>query len=365
MTNVGGQDSRPVLFTTGELARRIGADLRGSADLPLNAVDALDTADEHSLSLVRDARHWPAWAAGRCAAAIVSRRAMTSAPTAPGRTLLIVDDADQAMIAVLSMLAPPARVEPGVHPSAVVDPTAKVDPKAFIGPNVVIGAGSRIGPGSAVHANSVIGRDVTIGAGCVVHPAVVIHDRCGLADHVVVQSGVVIGGEGFGYRPDPQSGMPKGIPHIGNVVIESHVEIGANSTIDRAKFGSTRIGAGTKIDNLVHIGHNCRIGRCCIICGMCGLSGSVTLGDGVTLAGGVGVADHITIGQGATVGARSGVMNDIPPGETWVGYPARPARETMRIVSALDRLPDALAAWRRSLRQPDTPTPQPEAEQSV
>jgi UDP-3-O-[3-hydroxymyristoyl] glucosamine N-acyltransferase len=275
---------------------------------------------------------------------------MPDAPPAPGRALIVVPDADASLIEILTVLAPVRSFGGGVHPGAIVDPAAAADPTAHLGPGVVIGARTTIGPGTALIANITLGEDVRIGRHTVIHPGVVVQDRCTIGDHVILHPGVVIGADGFGYRPDPATRMPSKIPHIGAVVIESHVEIGANTTIDRGKFGDTRIGAGTKIDNLVQIGHNCRIGRCCIICGMCGLAGSVTLGDGVTLAGGVGIADQRTIGAGATIAARSGVMESVPAGESWFGYPAIPARHFMRSFAALKQLPDLLADIRRLIR---------------
>jgi len=161
---------------------------------------------------------------------------------------------------------------------------------------------------------------------------------------------VVIGADGFGYRPSVDGRSLVKIPHIGNVVIGDGVEIGANSTIDRGKFGSTRIGDGTKIDNLVMIGHNCEIGRSCILCAFVGLSGSVVLGDGVTLAGAAGVADNCQIGDGATLGGGAGVIGNVPPGVTWTGMPARDARKYMRNIAALDRLPEILKKLKPLLR---------------
>jgi len=156
---------------------------------------------------------------------------------------------------------------------------------------------------------------------------VAIGQRCHIGRDCLLHAGVVIGADGFGFAADDSGRGIAKVPHIGNVTIGDHVEIGANTCIDRAKFGSTSIGDGTKIDNLVQIAHNCRIGKCCLICGQSGLSGSVTLGDGVILAGNVGVADNLTLGAGARVGGRSSVNNDIPPGETWLGTPAQPIRE--------------------------------------
>lgn len=339
-----------ILFTSGELAARLKGELRGSASINIRGLESLENAGSEQLSFIRDAKFWPRWTASKCGTTLVSRRAAESAPPPGDRALIIVPDADAAIIHLLSTLAPAARYAPGTHESAVIDPTAVVSPAAHIGAGVVIGPGSFVGEGAAVLAGSVLGANVTIGRHSILHPNVVVMDRCALGEHVVLHPGVVIGGDGFGYYPDPRTNMPMKIPHIGNVVIEDHVEIGSNTTIDRGKFGATRIGAGTKIDNLVQIGHNCVVGKCCIICGMCGLAGSVILGDRVTLAGGVGVADHRTIGDGATIGGRSGVVDDVPPGETWLGSPARPAKESLRIIATINQLPDLAAELRRLLK---------------
>lgn len=342
------------LFTAGELARRIGGEVRGDEGLRLTALDTLESAGPSSLSFIRDAARLAEWPGLHCGAALVSRSLLAEPDPGPldqpGRALILVDDADLALVRILEMLAPSDPVTPGVHKGARVDPSASVADSASVAPGVSIGAHSIVAEHAVIHPGAVIGAEVLIGPRTVVHANAVVRDRCVLGAGVVLHPGVVIGADGFGYRPDPAGrGLVK-IPHIGNVVVEDMVEIGANTTVDRAKFGSTRIGAGTKIDNLVQIGHNCRIGRSCIICGMVGLAGSVTLGDGVTLAGGVGVADNRTIGPGATIGARSGVMDDIPPGETWVGYPARPARHTMRLIAAIEQLPDLLSRFRKQLR---------------
>lgn len=339
-----------VLFTSGDLASRLQGELRGPATIKLRGLEALDAAGSEHLSFVRDAKFWHMWSASRCGAALVSHRAAENAPPPGERAQIIVPDADTALIQILSLIAPPPRFAPGIHESAVVDPTATISPAAHLGPGVVVGPRSFVAEGAAVLANVVLGAEVNIGRHSVIHPGVVIQDRCVLGEHVILHPGVVVGADGFGYYPDPRTRVPIKIPHIGNVVIEDHVEIGANTTIDRGKFGATRIGAGTKIDNLVQIAHNCRIGKCCLICGMCGLSGSVTLGDGVTLAGRVGIADNRSVGAGATIGGGSGVMDDVPPGETWLGHPARPVRHMLRVIASMHQLPDLASEVRKLLK---------------
>ncbi|TVQ32870.1 MAG: UDP-3-O-(3-hydroxymyristoyl)glucosamine N-acyltransferase [Phycisphaeraceae bacterium] len=340
-------DNNAIALTTGEMAERLGAELVGPADLTITRLDSLDRADEATLTFIRDARNASRWSASRAGAAIVTRGVELDATDDEARrALLYVEDADLALIGVLELFAP-AHVRPAErHPSAAVDATAHVDPGAFLGPGVAVGPRTRIEAGAALHANVTLGADVVIGAGSDIRAGVVIEDRCVIGRRVIIHPNAVIGADGFGYRPAPKGdnggpGLLK-IPHAGAVEIGDDVEIGSCTTIDRGKFGSTVIGAGTKIDNLVQIGHNCRIGRCCIICGAAGVSGSVTIGDGATLGGGVGIKDNLTIGAGASIGARAALMDDVPPGEAWAGYPAAPIRETMRIVAATRRLPDLL-----------------------
>ncbi len=350
-----------VLLRAGELAEKFKAELFGSADATARGLETLDRAGPEHLSFVRDARYLERWAMSRCAVAFVSRAALKGAPldraVSPGRALIVVDDADVAIVGILEMLAPPPPAPTGVHPRAYVDPAAKCGQGVSVGPCACIGAGSDIGDGTYIHSGAVIGAGVRIGRGCVIHPGVVLQERSVLGDRVVLHPGVVVGADGFGYRPDPSGQGIRRIPHLGNVEIQSLVEVGANTAIDRAKFGSTVIGAGTKIDNLVQIGHGCRIGRACLICGTCAIAGSVTIGDGATLGGGVGVADNIAIGAGATIGGRSGVMRNVPAGETWLGYPAAPARITLRAWSVQDRLPEVVTHFRRLLRDQMSETP--------
>ena len=338
----------PCSWTTGELARALAAELIGPDDLRLTRLDTLDRADRATLAFIRDEKYAQRWASSDAGAAIVSRGITPVGHDPQRRALLIVGDADQALITLLETIAP-SHVAPevGVHPSAVIDPTARIGRDARIGPGVVIGPGSSVGEGSILHANAVLGAAVTIGRACDLRAGVVVEDRCRLGDGVIIHPNAVVGADGFGYRPDPEGrGLVK-IPHAGHVEIGDGVEIGAGAMIDRGKFGATIIGAGAKIDNLVQIAHNCRVGRSCVICGSCGIAGSVTIGDGALLGGGVGVKDNITIGAGAQIGARSGVMDDIPDGEVWVGYPARPAKETMRIIAAMLRLPKLMKQLRR------------------
>jgi UDP-3-O-[3-hydroxymyristoyl] glucosamine N-acyltransferase len=227
---------------------------------------------------------------------------------------------------------PPA----GVHASAVVHPGAQVAPDASIGEHAVVMPGAVIGPRSVVMAGSYVGAGARLGQDCLLHPHAVVNHGCILGDRVILHSGVVVGSDGFGY--DTRDGRHVKIPQSGIVVVENDVEIGANTTIDRARFGRTVIGEGTKIDNLVMIAHNVVIGKHCIVCAQVGIAGSAQIGNYVILAGQAGLVGHIKIGDGAIVGAQTGVSNDIEPGARVVGSPPRPIGEWKRSIVRVDKL---------------------------
>lgn len=337
--------------TTAWLAEKLGAELLGPGDLLISSLATLERAGEGALSFIRSSQYASRWPASRASAAVITRSIPIPEHDPTRRALLVVDDADLAMIAVLDLFAPPSPPhQPGVHPSASLHPSVKIGQGVSIGHNCCIGPNASIGDGTILVSGVTIGAGVSIGRACVLHPGVVIQDRCVLGDACILHPGVVIGADGFGYRPAPDGrGLVK-VPHIGNVVIGNAVEIGANTCIDRAKFDSTIIGDGTKIDNLVQIGHNCRIGRACVICGLSGIAGSVTIGDGVTIAGGCLFADNITIGDRATIAGASAVIEDVPPGETWFGYPATRHRDYIRTVLALRELTRHISTLRSLLR---------------
>lgn len=315
----------------------LGARVIGRDDLPLTGVAAIDQAGPGSLTFIRSREYATRWSGSRASAALVTEGIEPLGHDPSTRALIVVPDADAALLKLLAMLTPRAECQPGVDASALVHPSARVE-GAYIGPGCVIGPGVSVGKGSILHARVHVASGATIGERCALFPGVVVLDRCVIGDRCILHAGVVIGADGFGYIPSPQGHMK--IPHIGIVRIEADVEIGANTCIDRAKFGETFVGQGTKIDNLVQIGHNCTIGRHCIICGQVGLAGSVTIGDGAVLAGQVGIADNVTIGKGAAIGAQSGVMSDVPDGERYFGYPASPGGPMMRSYALFLNLPE-------------------------
>lgn len=339
------------LRTTGSIAASIGAELIGPSDLVIDEVNSIDQAGERSLTFIRSSKYASQWSASRAAAALVTRGVPVEGHDPARRALLVVDNADAAMLGLLRLFTPSKpRPTPGVHPTALVDPTATIGQGVHIGPFCIVGAGSTIGDGSVLASHIYIGDNVSIGAITTLHPGVRILENCTVGSACILWPNVVIGADGFGYIPAPDGRGLLKVPHIGGVTIGDAVEIGAGSCIDRGKFGQTTVGDGTKIDNHVQVGHNVIIGRACIVCGMTGIAGSVTLGDGVVIAGHVGITDNISIGAGATITAKSAVMRNVPPGQVWFGYPARPHLEHKRALALMYKLP-ALNRAVRAIQQ--------------
>jgi UDP-3-O-[3-hydroxymyristoyl] glucosamine N-acyltransferase len=262
---------------------------------------------------------------------------------------VIVDRPQEALLTLLPRFHRAAAAEPGVHATAVLGRGVALGKGVSIGPYAVIGDGASIGDGAVVGAHVVIGQGVAIGAHSQLYPSVTIYAGTRVGDRVTVHAGARLGSDGFGYVQ--REGQHLKIPHVGRCIIEDDVEIGANTTIDRGSIDDTVIGAGTKIDNLVQIAHNVRVGKVCLIMAQVGIAGSVRVEDGAMLLGQVGVSGHHTIGTGARLAAQAGVFGDIPAGETWSGYPARPHKEALRAQAALFKLPSLLRRIERLLDQ--------------
>jgi UDP-3-O-[3-hydroxymyristoyl] glucosamine N-acyltransferase len=250
-----------------------------------------------------------------------------------------------AFAEALDALFPRRRPNPGLHPTAVVSAEAEVAPDVHVGAHAVIGPGCVVAGGCVVHPGVVLVENVHLGLGCEIHPNAVLHPGSRLGDNCVVHSGAVIGSEGFGFVPTP--GGWRKMPQTGLVVLEEGVEVGCGSMIDRPSVGETRVGAGTKIDNLVHVGHGVTIGRGCALAAQVGIAGGARLGNGVILAGQVGVANRATLGDGAIASSKSGIHGDVPAGEVVSGYPAIPNRLWLRCSAAFNKLPEMA----RTLRQ--------------
>jgi len=327
-----------------ELAERVGGRVEGDPDRVVDAVRSLETAGPADLSLLNHSRY-RTQAETSAAGALLVASGLEAVARQTGKDLLVVADAPYALSVLLGFLhAPPAR-EPGVHPTAVIEPGCDVDPAAHVGPYAVIGAGSRVGPGAAVLAHAVVGRRCAVGDGAVLHPHAVLYDDTEVGAHCIIHAGAVLGADGFGYAT--YKGAHHKVPQIGRVVVEADVEVGANSTIDRATLGETVVGAGTKIDNLVQVGHNVRVGRHCILCGQAGIAGSTRLGDYVVLAGQAGVAGHIELGDRVQVAAKSAALTSVEPGTTVAGIPAVEMRRWRRQTVLVARLEE----MKRRLRE--------------
>jgi UDP-3-O-[3-hydroxymyristoyl] glucosamine N-acyltransferase len=328
------------------LAERLGADLAGDGSGQISAVGSIETAGENEVAFIRDSKlHYeqPGTIADRKYLSVVKQSLAGAVITGMriedlDKPQLIVKDVNAALIEALNIFAPKLKpLTEGIDPSAQVADSAKIANSAAIGACAVIEDGAEIGPNSIIGSGCKIGENSTIGKDCRLDSNVVVYHNCHLGNNVVIQANTTIGSTGFGYSLI--EGNHKLIPHNGGVVIEDFVEIGANCCIDRAKFGETKIGAGTKIDNLVQIAHNVVIGKNCLIVSLVGISGSCKLGDGVVLAGQVGLADNIEIGDNVRVGAQAGVMNDIDSGERVVGSPAINSKEAFQILVLTKRLP--------------------------
>ncbi len=340
-----------------EIAAAIGADLVGDGKIMVRAVaHPAMVASVDTLALGMDEGSERALAKSKAAAAVVAHG--REAALRPFRGGLVVRRPRHALAQLLALFDRPPEAMQGVHASAVVDGSAVLGERVAIAPLVHIGPRARIGRGTRVFAQASIGADAAVGDDCLIFPGARIGERCVLGARVIVKPNAVIGSDGFSFVT-PEKGSVESaresngriaaqnvaivrINSIGNVVIGDDCEIGAGSCIDRGTLGPTRIGRGTKIDNLVQVAHNCTIGENCLIAGMAGISGSVTLGDRVVLGGNVGVADHITIGDDAMVMAGSGVGQHIPAREIWGGYPALPREEIKALWLHTRRLPRML-----------------------
>jgi UDP-3-O-[3-hydroxymyristoyl] glucosamine N-acyltransferase len=323
----------------------VNGTLRGDPDVVVTGVAPLDRARREHVTFLASARYAPLFAECGAGVALVSPE-LAETPGRPAARV-IVDKPQDAMLALLASLYPEPVHLPGVHPTAVIGRGARIGEGVAIGAHVVIEEGARIGARSRLDAQVVIGAGVSVGEACRVYPGATLYAGTELKDRVRVHAGVRLGSDGFGYVF--RGGKHDKIPHVGRCIVESDVEIGANSTIDRGSIDDTVIGAGTKIDNLVHIAHNVRIGRLCLIMAQVGIAGSVRVEDGAILAGQAGIAGHTTIGAGARLAAQAGAFGDIPAGETWSGYPARPHREALRAQAAMFKLPSLLRGIERLL----------------
>lgn len=323
-------------LTIEQLAGRLDAELAGQAGdtgREITGVGPVNTAGQSEVTFVTSDKHQALLGQSRAGAVIAAARIADF-----GGPQLIVRNVNAALIKALNIFAPKLKPAPeGIDPTARLGDNVRIAKGVSIGVGVVIDDGVQIGPDSIISSGCKIGENSKLGENCRLDSNVVIYHNCSLGDNVIVQANTTIGSTGFGYSFI--DGAHRLIPHNGGVVIEDFVEIGANCCIDRAKFGNTVIGAGTKIDNLVQVAHNVVIGKCCLIAALVGISGSCKLGDGVVLGGQVGLADNIEIGDGTMVGAQAGVMSSVPAGEKLAWTPAIKREDALRIVGLTMRLP--------------------------
>lgn len=343
--------SQAALGVANDFAALVGGTLEGCGTTTITGVQMLEDAEPGDLTFVGDARYAKRWVDSEATVALVNRDLDLGDWDQAKRAVVRVDDADHAMITVLEYLEDldrgPDTDEAGISSSAIVAPDAVVGEAVSIGPNAVVEAGCSIGSRARIGANVVLESGVHIDEDAVVHTQVVVRRDCRIGARTILHSGVVVGSDGFGYRPALDGNGIRKIPHRGNVVLGSDVEIGANTCIDRGKFGSTTIGDGTKIDNLCQIGHNVRLGRMVMISGLSGIAGTTTVGDGTLIGGGCGLADHLKVGRGCQIAGRSAVMNDIPDGEIWGGFPAKEIRQALKEQAVLRKLPE----WSKRLKK--------------
>ncbi|HBA85060.1 MAG TPA: UDP-3-O-(3-hydroxymyristoyl)glucosamine N-acyltransferase [Verrucomicrobia bacterium] len=323
-------------LTVAEIGSKLGLPVEGDGSCRIKGIAGLREAETGDIAFLAN-RKYAADVARTQASAVIVPKDWDRPCAAPA--LLRADDPDKAFTQVAGWFAPPPiSVAPGIHPTAVVAADVRLGRDVSIGPYCVLEPGVEIGDRSVLFAGCYLGHGVKVGADCRFYPHVSIREYCCIGDRAILHSGVVIGSDGFGYNVDAK-GVRTKIPQIGIVAIGNDVEIGSNTTVDRARFGRTRIGDGVKIDNLVQIAHNVVIGDHAVIVAQVGISGSSEIGKHAILAGQVGVAGHIVIGEGAVVGAQSGVPNDIPPKTFVLGAPAVPRMEFARNVANVSRLP--------------------------
>ncbi len=322
-------------FTAAEIARQLQGEILGDGTIVLKGFAPADRAQPGDLTFAENENYF-ARAEQSAASAIIAPGTFTSAK----KTVIRVGDARVAFARVLPLFFPEPTFAPGIHPSAVVAPSAKIDPSAHIGPQCVVGENACIGARSVLQALNFIGTGCQLGEDVNLFPNVTLYAHTEIGDRVRIHAGTVIGSDGFGYVLD--GAAHRKVPQIGNVIIRDDVEIGSNVSVDRGALGPTVIGTGTKIDNLVQVGHNVNIGEHCLLVAQVGIAGSTKLGKYVILGGQAGVAGHLKLGNKVSVTAQSGVMHAIPDGEKWFGTPAQPDRQMKRQLIAMQHLPELL-----------------------
>ena len=326
------------LGTLDQLAARVGGRVVGDGSVEIERIASIDDAGPDALTFATSEQYLAAALRSKARAVLVDEAFANAESEKP---LLAVANARAALAQLLHAFDRPRPKGPFRHPSAVIDASASLADDVYVGANVYIGRSARIGAGSVIDVGAYVGEETTLGEECLLYPRATVLDGCVIGNRVILHPGSVIGSEGFGYVF--VEGHFERIPQVGNVVLDDDVEIGANSCVDRAQTGSTRIGRGTKIDNLCMVGHNCRIGEHSAFAALTGLAGSTIVGDYVLCAGQVGFKGHVTVGSRVTIGGQAGIWGDIPDGAFVLGRPARPHTEELRREALVRNLPKLIA----------------------
>lgn len=324
---------RLTVKTVSELAAHVGGRVLGDGSTPITRVASLESASSGDIAYVDDERLFAAATQAKASCLLTRLGADLKVPCR-----IEVKNPKLAFALMAEVLHPRQQRQPEVHSTAIISPAARIGADVFIGAFVCIGENSNVGDRTQIRAGAKIGDHVKIGSDCVVHPNVFLEDRVTIGNSVILHAGVVIGADGFGYVRG-EMGYHK-FPQIGTVIIEDDVELGANTCVDRAALGRTRIGRGTKIDNMVHVGHNCDIGERVVIAAQTGISGSVTIEDDCVIGGQVGFGDHIRVQSGAVIGSKAGILPGkiVRPG-VWWGIPIQPLDKYKRLNAHISRLP--------------------------
>jgi UDP-3-O-[3-hydroxymyristoyl] glucosamine N-acyltransferase len=343
--------------TVGELAALVGGRAVGDESFMIEGAAGLTEAGPRDISFLGNPKYAEAAMTSKAGCLFLPPQA----EKAPGacQNRILVEDPQWAFAQVLKLVeSQRPKAMPKIDEKASVHYGAKVAASASVGAFSVVEKGAQIGEGTVIMPQVYVGEGVRIGKDCKIYPRVVIREDCVIGDRVIIQPGAVIGGDGYGFSPDKKTGVLRKIPQLGNVVIGDDVEIQSNTAIDRGTVGSTVIGANTKVDNLVQIGHNCQIGKSCLLVSQTGIAGSTTLGNGVITAGQAGLVGHIKIGDRAIISAQAGVMADVEPGKVLFGSPGRPHREAFKLQALYGRLPelfDAVKEIKKKLGITDSP----------